>query len=80
MVGILNPKSKGKDKAYSRWGKGVWLGIREESEETFIVTKEGVIKVNCVRRHADESLKWNLRLFSAFKGISMGTGTGVRIK
>lgn len=68
-VWSLKPKSKGKDKAYSRWDKGVWLGIREESGETFIGTKDGVIQVSCVRRHADETLKWNLELFNSSKGV-----------
>jgi len=68
-VWYIKPKSKGKDKAYSRWDHGVWLGIREESGETLIGTKEGVIKVNCVRRHADEKAKWNLELFNGFKRL-----------
>ena len=29
-------KSAGKDKMNTRWGSGVWLGIREESNEVFV--------------------------------------------
>ena len=51
-VWYLKPKSVGKDKLHSRWGEGVWFGVREESGETLIGTREGVIKVRTFRRKA----------------------------
>jgi len=68
-VWYLKPKTKGVNKAYSRWGEGVWLGIREESGETLIGLKEGVIKVNSIRRHATEGKRWNKELFNNFQGV-----------
>ena len=37
---LARAKSVGKDKFDSRWETGIWLGIREESGENIIGTKE----------------------------------------
>ena len=37
-VWYLRPKSAGKDKLNTRWGEGVWLGVKEESGETLILS------------------------------------------
>ena len=42
-VWYLRLKSAGKDKMNTRWGSGVWLGIREETNEVFVGTDEGVV-------------------------------------
>ena len=57
-VRYLKPMSKGRDKADSRWGEGVWLGIRDESGEHLIGTSEGVIKVRTIRRISEDSERW----------------------
>ena len=46
----LKLKSVGKHKADVRWKEGVWLGIRDQSEEAYIGAEQGVIKVRSVRR------------------------------
>ena len=62
----LKPKSK---KLYdTRWESGIWLGIREESGETFIGTDLGVIEVRSVRRKALEAERWNAAAFDTMKG------------
>ncbi len=66
-VWYLQPKSAGKDKLNSRWGEGVWFGVREESGETLIGTREGVIKVRTIRRKAGAA-RWNKELMDAVKG------------
>ena len=65
----LKPKSVGVDKLNTRWGEGIWLGIREESGEILIGTLEGVIKVRTVRRKAGDDLRWSKGLFNEFKGL-----------
>ena len=39
----LVPKSQGHDTWESRWEKGIWLGIRDESMEAFIGTPSGPV-------------------------------------
>ena len=40
----LRPGTKGKDKLRSRWEKGIWVGLLDETGETIVGTSEGVIK------------------------------------
>jgi len=68
-VWYLKPKSKGKEKFETRWGTGVWLGIREESGEIFIGTAAGVLKVRSVRRKSSPEEKWNAELFKSLVGV-----------
>ena len=51
----------------SRWGSGVWLGIREESNEVFVGTDEGVVKCRSIRRKAGQD-RWDKDLFNSIKG------------
>ena len=46
---FLHAKSAGKDKFDSRWDDGIWLGIREESGEHIIGTRDGVLKTRSIR-------------------------------
>eukprot|EP00974_Lingulodinium_polyedra_P066499 6436566-Lingulodinium_polyedra.AAC.1 len=44
-VWFLRPKSRGKTCLGSRWGEGIWVGMRAESGEAMIGTQDGVLKV-----------------------------------
>ncbi len=46
----IRAESVGKDKYNSRWEEGFFLGVREESGEIIVGTKEGVIKARAFRR------------------------------
>ena len=43
-------KSKGRTKLVSRWGTGVYLGVRDESCEYIIGTDDGITKCRTIRR------------------------------
>ena len=70
-VWYLRPGSKGKDKFGTtyRWESGIWLGTREESGETIIGTKEGVIKIGKWRRKGSDEERWNWEELNAMRGI-----------
>ena len=67
-VWYLKAKSKSTPDIKSRWANGVWLGIREESNEIIIGTSEGVIKTRTIRRKADPKDSWNADELNAMKG------------
>ena len=67
-VWYLKPKSKGRKKLESRWGSGVWLGIRDETNEVMIGTQEGIIKVRTIRRKASNEERWNITQLENMKG------------
>ena len=79
-IWYLKPKSVGKDKMNTRWGSGIWLGIREESGKTFVGTEDGVIKTRSIRRKAG-SERWNKDLFNSIK-VHHGSQylVGIRLK
>lgn len=52
-----------------RWKAGRWFGIRKESAETVIGTKEGVIKVRTTRRRAGDRLNCDIELLRGRKGL-----------
>ena len=68
-IWYLKPKSKGKEKRRSRWDNGIWLGIRDESNEIFVGTPQGVLKVRTIRRRADKEGRWNWEQFEAMRGV-----------
>ena len=58
-VWYLKPKSRGKEKADTRWSEGIWLGIRDISGGHIIGTPNRVIKVRTIkRRPASDQWKW----------------------
>ena len=63
----LNPNSVGKDKLDSRWENGIFVGLREESGEIFVMSEEGVIKVRSYNRRCEEE-RWNQEEFNKGKG------------
>ena len=67
-VWYLKAKSKSTPDIQSRWATGVWLGVREESNEIIVGTSEGAIKTRTIRRKADPKDSWNADELSAMKG------------
>ena len=55
----IRAESVGKDKYNSRWEEGVFLGVREESGEIIVGTKEGVIKARAFRKRGSEGERWS---------------------
>ena len=41
-VWYLRPRTKGAIGIKGRWSEGIWLGIREETGENMIGTREGI--------------------------------------
>jgi hypothetical protein len=68
-VYYLKAKSKGKFKLDSRWGEGIFYGVRDESNEVIIGTEEGTIKVYSFRRKASDEDRWNKEMFNKAKGV-----------
>ena len=67
-VWYLKPGSKSVDKLFSRWEQGVFLGVRDESGESIIGTKDGVIKVRSFRRRASKEQRWNREVVDSIRG------------
>ena len=59
---------KGKQKFEPRWESGVWLGIRQESGESIVGMKNGVIKVRSIRRKGIETERWDKEVYGALVG------------
>ena len=64
----LKPESRGVEKADTRWGDGIYVGIREESNEILVATNKGVIKVMSYKRRPEEN-RWDRLEFEEIKGI-----------
>ena len=58
-VWYLKPRSRGATGVMGRWSDGVWLGIREESGEAMIGTKDGLMRTRTIRRKASHEQRWN---------------------
>ena len=50
MCVVHQTKVKRGDRFLRTMGEGIWLGIREESGEVMIGTKDGIIKTRTIRR------------------------------
>ena len=46
----------------------MWLGFRDESNEVFVGTTQGVVKVRTVRRKGTAQSRWDEKLFNSVKG------------
>ena len=64
----LKPESASVNKLESRWENEIFVGIREESNEILVMTKEGVIKVMTFKRRP-EGERWNLEELANGKGL-----------
>ena len=68
-IWYLKPKSKGINKATSRWACGIYLGIREESGEYIVGTDGGVLKCRAIRARGAKRDSWNWEEFVKMKGV-----------
>ena len=76
---FLRAKSVGKDKFDSRWEKGIWLGIREESGENIIGTKDGVLKARSIKRHAEHVIDGKVNYLMHFVECHGNQYQGVKV-
>ena len=53
----------------TRWESGIWLGLRDESNEALIGTPDGVIKARDVRRYGSEEERWDQDKFTSITGV-----------
>ena len=67
-IWYLKSGSAGRDKFVNRWEEGIWLGIRDESGEVIVGTKDGVVKCRDFRRKPIEEDRWSVKTFDEFKG------------
>ena len=65
----LKLESVGKEKSESRWSEGIFVGIKEETGEMMIGTKEGVERARTFRRFADEGDRWRKEDLEEMKGV-----------
>jgi len=68
-IWYLKPGTKGVEKLYSRWETGIFAGIRDESGEVIVCTKDGTIKVRSFRRKASKEQRWNLEELEKIKEL-----------
>jgi len=74
-ITYLKPESVGIDKADSRWDNGVFVGLRIESGELFVMTSKGVIKVRTFARKPEEE-RFEAKLLEEGKGVPWEPVTG----
>ena len=57
-----------RDKGYSRWGEGHFLGVRNETGELLIGSEGGVVSARDFHRIADPSRRWNAESLKQIQG------------
>ena len=67
-IWYLRPESKGVDKLDSRWEDGIYVGLRVESGEIFVMNENGVIKVKHFKQRPEEE-RWNQEEFLRGTGV-----------
>ena len=63
----LRENKERKDKFMSEWQEGIWLGHGRSSNETWIGTREGVVRAYAIRRQP-ENERWDGKLIQEMKG------------
>ena len=53
IIDYLQLASEGKDKADTRWSRGVYLGVNDRTGEVIVGTEKGITKTRTFRRIAD---------------------------
>ena len=56
------------NKLEARWKDGVWLGIRTQTDEVYIGTKEGVVKARDIKWKPKEQ-RWDIQVIKEVKGV-----------
>ena len=67
-VMYLKPGTEGRDKFCARWERGIWLGIRDETNEIIIGTELGVVKARDFKRMASSEERWNCDFVHSMRG------------
>ena len=62
-------KSKRRGKLDARWASAVFLGVREESGEIILGTKDGVLKARSFRRKGSAEERWNKEEILGVRGL-----------
>ena len=64
----LKMGTRGRDKLDSRWETGVWMGVKDNTNECIIGTSEGTVKARDFKRIADREKRWDAELIKSLKG------------
>ena len=64
----MHPGITGKHKMDSRWSSGIWLGMRERTNESIIGTNQGCLKVRSIKRKPD-GLRWKGTQWDNLQGV-----------
>ena len=67
-VWYMKPGSTGTHKMEAIWKTGIWLGIRDRSNESIIGTPEGCLKVRSIRRMPSDQ-RWDIERWEGMRGI-----------
>ena len=68
-VMYMRLESEGKDKGETRWSEGVFVGVRDESGEILVGTREGVVKARTFRRYWTEGERWRKEEIEEMVGV-----------
>ena len=77
-IWYIKNKSDRANKLNSRWAVGVYLGSSEMSNELYVGTNEGVIKVRSFRRKGSSEERWNKEHVLAVTGTPWEPIPGVK--
>ena len=64
----LKMGTRGRDKLDSRWETGVWMGVKDNTNECIIRTSEGTVKARDFKRIAALDKRWESELIKSSKG------------
>ena len=78
-IWFLLPESKGENKLDSRWEEGIYLGLKDESNELIVGNKEGVRKIRSWAKKP-EGDRWAKEKLDEMKGVPWEPipGRGIR--
>ena len=56
-----------KDKFETDWRAGIWLGLAQETNETYVGTSMGIVKAYAIKRYPEDQ-RWNLEMMQGVVG------------
>ena len=65
----LKMGSTGINKMDCRWETGIWVGMKDDSNESIVSTKDGCLKTRDIKRFGDMDDRWNVDFFKEVKGV-----------